>query len=156
MHRAEALSLLEELIAELRNDLSVSLRVTEVSDELTEAVARDRKQFSEVVSGVNQAEPYRIRCTVIEHRLAATARLAAASSSSASSSMAGPVADDELIAYGSASELSEELVMFDRSLRANGGEILAAGRWRAFAGSLPWWDFTSRPSIFANMPTSIT
>ncbi len=110
LQRQRAIDLLVSEVSELGRDLSISTRVQGVSDELAAAAGADRERLGVEVVGHTPQEPYRTRCAAIRHRLAESAAV--------------PQGPD---AYGSPAELDAELGLFDASLRANGGVLLADG-----------------------------
>jgi phosphoenolpyruvate carboxylase len=109
--RTRALRLLVAEIEELADELSVSTQVRPVSDEILAAVADDRVTFADVLGTTQAEEPYRLRCSAIRQRLV-----------EAGESPPGKRR------YRSVTELEADLAAFDRSLRANGAELLADGR----------------------------
>ena len=107
LERARALLLARyrDDVRALAAELGVSARLTPVSDELRESIARDERDLPEHAAAIgdqNADEPYRRKLTFIWRRLG----------------------DD---AYSSASRLAEDLAVLDRSLRANRGERIADG-----------------------------
>lgn len=115
LHRFAALDILSDMVEDLQRQLSVSRRVAGISEELAGVVEQDRIDHPEVLARFKPMEPYRLHCAVILLRLEATARPNPAGGN------AGPEP------YRSAAELDDELALLDRSLRANGGEMSAAG-----------------------------
>ena len=111
LQRQRAIQLLVAEVTDLQNDLSVSTRVHEVTDELASAALADQDAFVGLLDRHDPAEPYRIRCTAMRQRLAETAETPPGTR-----------------AYGSPTEMDADLAVFDRSLRANGGALLADGR----------------------------
>jgi phosphoenolpyruvate carboxylase len=107
------------LLDELRQALSVSSRISGVSKELVESVAKDLEVLPEIEERfrrINAEEPYRLKATAIRHRLILTQRRHAAN---------GPhVAGRD---YNNTAQLLEDLVMMQRSLLANRGELIAHG-----------------------------
>ena len=113
IHREVALRLLVEQVVRLRSELSPSDRIRMPSDELRQVVEADREAFPEVFrqyGARNEGEWYRLRLAVVVERLRHTVR-----------------APDSALAYRGPHELDDELAVIDRSLRANGGELLADG-----------------------------
>jgi phosphoenolpyruvate carboxylase len=108
LQRRRALEMLIDEMADLGRDLSMSTRVHPVSDELVAATEADRPTLADLGNRVDHSEPYRVRCEAIRRRLRATAGNAGGG-------------------YGSPSEMDEDLDVIDRSLRANGGGLLADG-----------------------------
>jgi len=111
LQRQRAIQLLVAEVTDLQNDLSVSTRVHGVTDELASAALADQDAFVGLLDRHDPAEPYRIRCTAMRQRLAETAETPPGTR-----------------AYGSPTEMDADLAVFDRSLRANGGALLADGR----------------------------
>jgi len=110
--RQRALRILVAEIERLSSELSVGLAVRGVSDELAAQLEQDRVRFPGVTERfrtLSEGEPYRQRLAVIHRRLRDTASR-------------GPAA------YGDAGELSADLEVIGRSLKANTGELLARGR----------------------------
>ena len=113
LHRERALQLLAEEIDRLRGQLSTSDRIRAASDELRAAVEADRTRYPDVHERVGrrvEGEWYRLRLAVIAERLRATES-----------------APDSGRVYSSPAELDDDLAVLDRSLRANGGTLLADG-----------------------------
>jgi len=106
----------------LVKDLTASTRVVDVSDELLASLEADRATHPEVYDRfirLNAAEPYRLKCSYIRARLAATRdRLAAGRAHT-------PGRD-----YLSVRELLADLTLMHRSLSANRGELVADGPLR--------------------------
>ncbi len=114
LHRTRALRILTEELEGLRFELSPSELIRPTSDELRRAVETDRSNHPRVhtrIGRLNDGEIYRLRLGVMLERLAHTART--------------PMGPDP---YERADELAEDLAVIDRSLRANGGTLLANGR----------------------------
>ena len=104
---------------ELRQMLSVSTRITGVSEALLDSVEEDLKhipEFEERFKRLNVQEPYRLKATAIVHRLAFTRNRHASGG--------------EHIAhrdYNSTSELLADLALMRDSLLENRGELMATG-----------------------------
>ncbi len=114
LQRARALRLLQQSLAGLRAELSMTDLIRPASQELQDSVSADRAAFPDVfarVGDVLEGEWYRLKLAVMTQRLAEAART--------------PQGERR---YARASELAEDLAMFDRSLRAHNGELLADGR----------------------------
>ena len=109
LQRRRAIELLIEEVGNLSEELSVSSRIREVPEDLLEIAARDLAEHADLLIRTDPHEPYRIRCTVIQHRLAETLRRTTNG-------------------YGSPTELAADLEHLDRSLRSHGGSLLADGR----------------------------
>jgi phosphoenolpyruvate carboxylase len=89
----------------LAAELGVSSRLTGVSDELRESIARDERELPEIAAGLgdqNLDEPYRRKLSLLWRRLDADA-------------------------YPSARAFADDLAVLDRSLRANRGGRIADG-----------------------------
>lgn len=111
MHREAAIEMLIVEIGELYDFLSLSTRVTSMSPELVSLAGTYERDYEEALQDVNSAEPYRVCCATILHRLRIT--------------LDSPEAPG---AFSSESELAHLLELMDRSLRAHGGVELADGR----------------------------
>ncbi len=112
--RARALRLLIAEVERLSSELSVSSVVTGISDELEAQLASDRERLPNVsarFARLSAGEPYRQRLAAIHERLLETAR-----------TPPGPQA------YQRPGQLTDDLAVMARSLRENGGELLARGR----------------------------
>lgn len=114
LHRARALRILREELEQLRAEISSSQLIRPISDELAEAIEADRADHPRVfdrIGRINDGEGYRLRLGVMAERLAQAQRT--------------PQGPDR---YTQPDQLAEDLAVIDRSLRANGGDLLAAGR----------------------------
>ena len=103
----------------LGGELSLDSRLVGVSDALAELAARSPDR-----SANRQHEPYRRAITAIYARLAATARVF-------DGREVAQQAIGDASAYRDSNELLADLSIIDRSLVANGSEILAAGHLKA-------------------------
>ena len=104
---------------ELRQMLSVSTRITGVSQALLKSVEEDLKhipEFEERFKRLNVQEPYRLKATAIVHRLAFTRNRHAAGTAHV------PHRD-----YNNTSELLADLTLMRDSLLENRGELMATG-----------------------------
>jgi phosphoenolpyruvate carboxylase len=104
---------------ELRQMLSVSTRITGVSQALLKSVEEDLKhipEFEERFKRLNVQEPYRLKATAIVHRLAFTRNRHAAGTPHV------PHRD-----YNNTSELLADLTLMRDSLLENRGELMATG-----------------------------
>jgi phosphoenolpyruvate carboxylase len=113
LHRERALRLLAEELDHLRGELSTSDRIRAASDELQAAVEADRVAYADVHAAIGQrleGEWYRLRLAVVAERLRAT-----------------ETATDSERTYRRPGDLDADLAVLDRSLRANGGTLLADG-----------------------------
>ena len=122
LQRQRALRLLRTSVQELAGDLSVSERIRPVSNELSEWIDETSTTHPSLVASLSPLigdQPYRIACTIIDGRLAATERMTAQTGSS----VAG--------AYQDAGELSADLDRMDISLRASGATNIAKGKLRS-------------------------
>jgi phosphoenolpyruvate carboxylase len=114
LQRSRALRILVDELEGLRAELSPTELIRPVSDELIDAVERERGPFADVfakVGRINDGEWYRLRLAVMIQRL-----------NEAASTPAGPRR------YLRPAELEDDLRLLDRSLRANDGALLADGR----------------------------
>ncbi len=114
LQRARALRLLQEALAGLRAELSMTDLIRPASRELQDSVLADQDRFHDVfdrVGTVLEGEWYRLKLAVMSQRLAEAAR--------------SPHGERR---YRRPSELADDLALFDRSLRAHNGELLADGR----------------------------
>ena len=114
LHRSRALRILSEELEGLRAELSSSQLIRPISDELATAVEADRATYPHVfarIGRINDGEGYRLRLGVMMDRLVQAQR-----------SPQGPNR------YERPEELAADLAMIDRSLRENGGALLASGR----------------------------
>ena len=104
---------------ELRQMLSVSTRITGVSQALLKSVEQDLKhipEFEERFKRLNVQEPYRLKATAIVHRLAFTRNRHASGAEHV------PHRD-----YNNTSELLADLTLMRDSLLENRGELMATG-----------------------------
>ena len=114
LQRQRALRLLRSAVQALASDLSVSGRIRPASADLTEWIAEQSRRFPRTVAKLSPlvaGEPYRIACTIIDGRLAATER--------------DDVAGGK---YPSSSDLAGDLDRMDASLRASGINTIADGQ----------------------------
>lgn len=114
LHRSRALRILTEELESLYAQISSSQLIRPISEELERIIEADRQRHPHVfdrLGGVNDGEGYRLRLAVMADRL-----------TQAQQTPPGPAA------YTRPEELAEDLAVIDRSLRANGGELVAAGR----------------------------
>ncbi|MFW2383257.1 MAG: phosphoenolpyruvate carboxylase [Acidimicrobiales bacterium] len=114
LQRSRALRILHDELEGLRAELSPTEVIRPVSDELIAAVEADRETFADVfarIGRINDGEWYRLRLAVMIQRLNEAARTPAG-----------------LRRYNRPAELEADLHLLDRSLRANGGQLLADGR----------------------------
>lgn len=114
MHRDRALQILHAELVGLRSELSASDLIRPVSDELVAAVEADMSAYPDVharIGKINNGEWYRLRLGVMIQRI-----------DEARQDPAGARA------YRDSHELMEDLAIVDRSLRANGGQLVAEGR----------------------------
>ncbi len=113
LQRRRALEILIEEVDGLGQELSMSTRVHGVSAELAAATSADSVALVGSSSQVDSSEPYRVRCEAIRRRLQATT----------DNTVVGTVGNG----YDSPSEVDGDLDVIERSLRANGGDLLASG-----------------------------
>ena len=110
--RQRALRILVRETEQLSSELSVSLAVKGISEELADQLDDDQRRFpalTERFRALSESEPYRQRLAVMHQRLKDAA-------------VGGPDA------YASAAEMAADLSVIARSLAANRGELLARGR----------------------------
>ena len=114
LQRSRALRILTDELEGLRGELSPTELIRPASQELIDAVEADREEFADVhrrVDRINEGEWYRLRLAVMLQRLAEAART--------------PLGERR---YHRPAELDADLLLLDRSLRANDGALLADGR----------------------------
>jgi phosphoenolpyruvate carboxylase len=114
-----ALRLQIALVDELIEELAVSTRLVEVSEELVESLAADRAALPDVYLRfirLNEQEPYRLKCSYLRQRLTNTHDRIAAGTPHVPG-----------IDYLGHSELAAELELIRTSLSAHGGERIADG-----------------------------
>lgn len=112
LQRQRALRLLRNAVQSLSTDLSVSGRIRPASDEFAEWMTEMRTVVPRAIANLSpliMGEPYRIACTIIDARLAATER-------------------GDTSGYDSAQTLAEDLRRMERSLRSGGADMVANGR----------------------------
>ena len=121
LQRQRALRLLRRSVQELSTDLSVSGKIRPVSDELEEWSDSQSAEFPRLVGSVSPLiadQPYRLVCTIIDGRLAATERQSAGGGSKVSA------------AYPNAAEFIADLDRMHESLAASGADNVANGKLR--------------------------
>ncbi|MDQ4116251.1 MAG: phosphoenolpyruvate carboxylase, partial [Actinomycetota bacterium] len=116
IYAERALEIHSALLVDLRNELSVSTRVVGVSEELRASLAHDRRVLPDAHSSVDGAEPYRVKCAVVQARLRNTAERLRAGAPHA------PGLD-----YADGDEYVADLAVIDRSLRGHLGADIADG-----------------------------
>jgi phosphoenolpyruvate carboxylase len=112
--RAAAIGLLDERLLELAGRVSVAESISgpaPLLDPLIEGLADQFPEAASQVFCVNAGEPYRQALTLMRERLRAGR-------------------DDHTAGYGTSSELLEDLMLIDRSLRDQGAELIADGDLR--------------------------
>lgn len=112
--RGRALRILIAEVEDLSAELSVSTAVTSISDELTERLAWARESLPAIMARfgtLSAGEPYRQWCAVIHQRLLDTLD-----------------GSGRGVPYRAAAEVEADLAIMGRSLDANRGARLAAGR----------------------------
>ena len=120
LQREHALRDTIALVDDLRHDLSTSVRVVGASAELWASVERDLELLPEIeprYRRLNAEEPYRLKATAIRHKLVNSRRRVAEGRPHE------PGRD-----YVGSAELVEDLLVMQRSLLANNGELVARGR----------------------------
>ena len=114
-----AIRVISEALSQLRQSLSVSTRITNVSQELKNSVEQDLANIPEFEARyrrLNAREPYRLKTTAIVHRLELTRKRHAAGAPHV------PGRD-----YANTDELLADLNLMRDSLMANHGELIATG-----------------------------
>ena len=114
-----AIRVITEAMSKLRQSLSVSTRIIEVSDELRESVEKDLAnipEFEPRYRRLNAREPYRLKTTAIVHKLELTRKRHAAGAPHV------PGRD-----YDNTQELLDDLYVMRDSLLRNRGELIAHG-----------------------------
>jgi len=112
-----------DLVEDLIRDLSLSIRIVDVSGELAASLEADRRALPEVherYGRLNAEEPYRLKCSYVRQRLLNTRRRLG----EASPHVVGR-------SYASTDELLDDLEVMRSSLVANRGEVVAASLTRA-------------------------
>ncbi len=119
LQRQRALRLLRRGVQGLASDLSVSGSIRPITESLEEWIADQSAMFPRLVDGISPLiadEPYRIACTIIDGKLAATERALAADGRGAEA------------AYDQSAELCADLDRMNESLRDTGAEVVAKGK----------------------------
>ena len=114
-----AIRVISEAMSALRQSLSVSTRIINVSQELKDSVEKDLANIPEFEARyrrLNAREPYRLKTTAIVHRLELTRKRHAAGAPHV------PGRD-----YANTDELLADLNIMRDSLLANHGELIATG-----------------------------
>ena len=114
-----AIRVISEAITQLRQSLSISTRITNVTPELQTSVERDLTNLPEFEGRyrrLNAREPYRLKSTAIVHRLELTRKRHAAGAPHV------PGRD-----YANTEELLDDLYVMRDSLIKNRGELIAKG-----------------------------
>jgi len=114
-------------IEELSHRLGQSIRQVAISDELQCSLDEDAARFptvAELLAHRNPYEPYRQKCTYIREKLLRSLEYASAHAPDWGS--AEPLPPEGMF-YHHASELLTELLVMERSLRANAGAAVADG-----------------------------
>jgi phosphoenolpyruvate carboxylase len=109
--RSAAIGLLDERLLELAGRLSVAESISGPAPLLTPLIQTLGDRFPEVASQVfrvNAGEPYRQAVTLMRERLRASR-------------------EDQLAGYTNSSELLQDLVVIDKSLRSQGADLIADG-----------------------------
>lgn len=115
-----AIRVISEAMSQLRQSLSVSTRIINVSDALRESVEKDLANIPEFEARyrrLNAREPYRLKTTAIVHRLELTRKRHAAGAPHV------PGRD-----YANTEELLADLNIMRDSLLENHGELIARGQ----------------------------
>lgn len=106
-------------VEDLAAELSTSIRIVDVSEELTASLARDRELLPAVwerFGRLNAEEPYRLKCAYIHERLHHTAER-----------IRTGARHEPGLDYRSATDLLAELDLMADSLRAHEGTLIADG-----------------------------
>ncbi|MBV9592293.1 MAG: phosphoenolpyruvate carboxylase, partial [Actinobacteria bacterium] len=114
-----AVRALDRVMEELINQLSSSTDVVPADAELADSIATDVARLPNLdgrVLQLNQTEPYRLKLSCIRAKLANTRRRVSAGTAH----VAG-------LDYLDKAEVLAELALLDRSLRKNGGDLIADG-----------------------------
>ena len=106
--RTSALDILIAEVERLAAELSMSSKVTEVSEGLTSFIDRNRETYRDSLEATRDTEPYRQALTIVQCRLAETR-------------------DGGPRAYSSPQAMLDDLAILDESLRDNRGLLLARG-----------------------------
>lgn len=115
-----AIRVISEAMGQLRQSLSVSTRIINVSKALQESVEQDLANITEFEGRyrrLNAREPYRLKTTAIVHRLELTRKRHAAGAPHV------PGRD-----YANTQELLDDLLIMRESLLENHGELIAKGQ----------------------------
>ncbi len=118
-HHERGIRHLIGMIESLAEELSVSERLTDIGDEMRTALERDRDLLPTIWAREQRRtaqEPYRLMCSYIHARLINTMERVR----SGSSHQPG-------VAYADPSELLDDLMVMDRSLREAKGDLIADG-----------------------------
>ena len=121
LHHENAISVLVAAVDGLLGELSTSVQVAAITDELAASLAADRIALPGVhrrFERMNAEEPYRLKLSYVRSRLLATGRRLGTGSARV------PGED-----YRDAGELLDDLEVMQRSLMANRGERIAEGRF---------------------------
>ncbi|MBU1494873.1 MAG: phosphoenolpyruvate carboxylase [Actinobacteria bacterium] len=120
MYHDHGLRIFRDTIEHLSFDLSQSEQVVGITREMEASLAQDRDALPEVHArfGVmNAEEPYRLKCAFVHQRIVNTrSRLVEGSAHQSGKD------------YAAAAGLIDDLMVMYRSLQANRGELVAAGR----------------------------
>jgi len=119
LQNERALRIYRDQVASLARELSQSTRITDISDELSAALEREREAQPSVhgeFSRLNAEEPYRLMCSYIYERILNGLRVAR-----------GWKTTDKPV-YSSAQELIADLLIMQKSLMENRGKNAAEGR----------------------------
>ena len=115
-----AIRVISEAMTQLRQSLSVSTRIINVSKELQDSVERDLANIPEFEARyrrLNAREPYRLKTTAIVHRLELTRKRHAAGTEHVTGRD-----------YANTQELLDDLIVMRNSLLENHGELIAKGQ----------------------------
>jgi len=119
LQMGHAIRVLNEVMDELRQALSVSTKIAGTSKQLLDSVAKDLENLPEIeprFRRINVEEPYRLKATAIGHRLLLTR----SRHQNRTQHQAGRD-------YANTSELIDDLMLMYDSLMQNRGELIAKG-----------------------------
>jgi phosphoenolpyruvate carboxylase len=134
LHHDNGLAVLITEVDGLLGELSTSIQVAGISEELLESLLADREALPEVYRRfrrLNAEEPYRLKLSFIRARLVATSQRLAAG---------GPHLEG--LDYADADGLLDDLELIRRSLLANRGERIANGRFGSLVRTVAAFRFS--------------
>jgi len=134
LHHDNALNVIITAVDGLLGELSTSVQVAQISDEMAASLVTDRTALPAVhrrFERLNAEEPYRLKLSYVRARLVATAQRLA----SGTTHMPGQD-------YPDASGLLDDLEVIRRSLLANQGELIAEGRFGGLVRAVAAFGFS--------------